>query len=156
MKGEWRGKGGGGGGGEGGREGEREREVYNLFLCFIQVADICRELTEIKQDCDEAVLTISRGPSPPPGDFSEKEVEQMVGVPDALRALEDALAQRQCFRAVQLLHTMRKQWKREEVFGSGEEDDVDCLFFIYARYISDRQEGELCASTKQFVCQILS
>ena len=109
---------------------------------LIQVTDICRELTEIKQDCDEAVLSISRGPSPPPGDYSEKEVEQMVGVSDAMRALEDSLAQRQCLRAVQLLHTMRKQWKREEVFGTGEDDDVDCLFFIYARYISDRQEGE--------------
>lgn len=115
----------------------------NINLSLLQVADICRELTEIKQGCDEAVLTISRGPSPPPGDYSEKEVEQMVGVPDALRALEDTLAQRQCLRAVQLLHTMRKQWKREEVFGSSEDDDVDCLFFIYARYISDRQEGEL-------------
>ena len=109
---------------------------------LIQVTDICRELTEIKQDCDEAVLSISRGPSPPPGDYTEKEVEQMVGVSDAVRALEDSLAQRQCLRAVQLLHTMRKQWKREEVFGTGEDDDVDCLFFIYARYISDRQEGE--------------
>jgi hypothetical protein len=99
-------------------------------------------LTEIKQDCDEAILSISRGPSPPPGDNSEKEVEQMVGVSDAVRALEDSLSQRQCLRAVQLLHSMRKQWKREEVFGTGEDDDVDCLFFIYARYVSDRQEGE--------------
>ena len=117
---------------------------YNHDILFIlmQVTDICRELTEIKQDCDEAVLSISRGPSPPPGDYSEKEVEQMVGVSDAVRALEDSLAQRQCLRAVQLLHTMRKQWKREEVFGTGEDDDVDCLFFVYARYISDRQEGE--------------
>lgn len=118
------------------------RILHHVQCHLFQVADICRELTEIKQDCDEAVLSISRGPSPPPGDYSEKEVEQMVGVPDALRALEDSLAQRQCLRAVQLLHTMRKQWKREEVFGTSEEDDVDCLFFIYARYISDRQEGE--------------
>ena len=67
----------------------------------------------------------------------------MVGISDAVRALEDSLAQWQCLRAVQLLHTMRKQRKREEVFGMGEvDDDVDCLFFIYARYISDRQEGE--------------
>ena len=116
------------------------------------MADICRELTDIKQDCDDAVLTISRGPSPPPGDYSEKEVEQMVGVPDALRTLEDALAQRQCLRAVQLLHTMRKQWKREEVFGAGEEDDVDCLFYIYARYISDRQEGEPSELNDVCVC----
>ena len=71
----------------------------------------------------------------------------MVGVSDALRALEDSLSQRQCMRAVQLLHTMRKQWKREEVFGTGEEDDVDCLFFIYARYISDHQEGEFSCCT---------
>ena len=70
-------------------------------------------------------------------------MEQMVGVPDAVRALEDSLAHRQCQRAVQLLHTMRKHWKRE-VFGTGEDDDIDCLFFIYSRYVSDRQEGEFC------------
>ena len=27
------------------------------------------------------------------------------------------------------------------MFGSMEDDDVDCLFYIYARFLTDRQEG---------------
>ena len=95
------------------------------------------------------MLTISRGPSPPFDDHSEKEVRQLVGVADAVQLLEDILSQKQYLKAVQLLHTIRKHW-REDVFGSGEEDDVHCLFFIYARYITDQQEGEqagLCDAT---------
>lgn len=29
------------------------------------------------------------------------------------------------------------------MFGSSEEDDVDCLFYIYARFLTDKQEGML-------------
>lgn len=27
------------------------------------------------------------------------------------------------------------------MFGSTEDDDVDCLFYVYARFLTDRQEG---------------
>ena len=30
-----------------------------------------------------------------------------------------------------------------ELFGSTEDDDVDCLFFIYASFLTDNQEGIL-------------
>lgn len=30
-----------------------------------------------------------------------------------------------------------------EIFGNAEDDDVDCLFYIYARFLTDRQEGKL-------------
>ena len=65
----------------------------------------------------------------------------MASVADAIRVLEDMLSQHHYPKAVQLLRTIRKQWKGEGEFGSMEEDDVDCLFFIYARYVCDRQEG---------------
>lgn len=68
----------------------------------------------------------------------------MASMADAVRALEDMLSQRHYLKAIQLLRTSRKQWKGENELGSMEEDDdVDCLFFIYARsrYVADRQEG---------------
>lgn len=35
----------------------------------------------------------------------------------------------------------RRQSHGLEMFGNTEDDDVDCLFYIYAKYITDRQEG---------------
>ena len=55
----------------------------------------------------EAVVAVSRGPSPPLDDHSEREVGGMGGVAEALRVLEDALQHRDCLRAVQLLHALR-------------------------------------------------
>lgn len=60
-----------------------------------------------------------------------------------------------------------------EDFGGSEDDDVDCLFFIYARFLTDNQEGmqvfslseqrsslnrqELCASHQGTVsCQLFT
>ena len=108
--------------------------------------DLRGELTELIAGCNEAVLSLSRGSSPPLDDHSYTEMEQHHSMENAVSSLEDALSQRQHLKAVQLLHTMRKQWKREEVLGVTEEDDVDCLFFIYARYVVDRQ-GKLCGYT---------
>ena len=65
-----------------------------------------------------------------------------MGVADAMHLLEDVLSQKQYLKAVQFLHTIRKHWREEEVFGSGEQDDIHCLFFIYARYLTDQLEGE--------------
>lgn len=107
-----------------------------------QTTDLCRELTEIKQGSEEAVMVISRGPSPPLKDHSERDIEQLMSLSEAIRTLEDTLTQKQYLKSVQLLHSIRKQWKREEVFGANEDDDVDCLFFLYARYLTDRQEGK--------------
>ena len=50
-----------------------------------------------------------------------------------------------CFSQQHLLQSMlspcRKHWRGEESFGSSDEDDMDVLFYIYARYATDRQEG---------------
>ena len=74
----------------------------------IQVADICAELTTLIHECEDAMLTISRGPSPLFDNHSEREVSQLVGVADAAYLLEDVLSQKQYLKAVQLLHTIRK------------------------------------------------
>ena len=37
----------------------------------------------------------------------------------------------------------RKRWK-DEVLGVNEGDDVDCLFFILARSLTDQQKGKCC------------
>lgn len=37
----------------------------------------------------------------------------------------------------------RKRWK-DEMFGINERDDVDCLFFILARFLTDQQKGKRC------------
>ena len=101
--------------------------------------DLRGELTELVQGCSEAVLSLSRGSTPPLDDHSYSEVEQLQSLEAAVSSLEDTLSQHQYLKAVQLLHTVRKQWKGEEEVGVSEEDDVDCLFFIYTRYVVDRQ-----------------
>lgn len=101
--------------------------------------DVSGELTDLIRECSEAVVFLSRGSSPSVDDHSYSEVEQLHSLTDAIGSLEDTLGQRQHLKAVQLLHTMRKQWKGEELLGTTEEDDVDCLFFIYSHYIADRQ-----------------
>ena len=99
------------------------------------------ELTDLIRGCSDVVLFLSRGSSPPPDDHhAHNEVEQLQSMADAMSSLEDALGQQQHLKAVQLLRWMRKQWKgEEECLGMGDEDDVDCLFFIYARYVADRK-----------------
>ena len=42
--------------------------------------------------------------------------------------------------ARQEMFLCRKRWK-DEVFGFNEGDDVDCLFFILARSMTDQQKG---------------
>lgn len=42
---------------------------------------------------------------------------------------------------MQCLSLSRRQSRGLEMFGSTEDDDVDCLFYVYAKYITDRQEG---------------
>ncbi len=71
-----------------------------------QAVDLSSELSEMKEMVEEAVLVHSRGPSPPLDEGTHREVQRM-GVSDAVQALETALRQKQCFRAVQLLHNMR-------------------------------------------------
>lgn len=111
-----------------------------------QMLDLRGELTELIRGCSEAVLFMSRGASPPPDDHAHSEVEQLQGMADAVSSLEDTLGQRQHLKAVQLLRWMRKQWKGEEFLGMADEDDVDCLFFIYAKYVADRR-GKLRTGT---------
>ncbi len=103
---------------------------------------MCSELTTLVKETEDAMLTVSRGPSPPFDDFSEREVSQLTDLSDAVRLLEEVLKQKEYLRAVQLLHTMRKNWRDEEVFGTGVGDDIHCLFFIYARFITGRQQGK--------------
>ena len=105
--------------------------------------DLRGELTDLIHGCSDAVLSLSRGSSPPLDDHSYSEVEHQ-SMPDAIGSLEDTLGQQQYHKAVQMLHTVRKQWKGEEGLGASEDDDVDCLFFIYARYVADRQGMCVC------------
>ena len=51
----------------------------------------------------------------------------------ACRRITTALTRQEMFPC-------RKRWK-DEVFGFNEGDDVDCLFFILARSMTDQQKG---------------
>ena len=125
-------------------------------MFVLQLLELCGELTELTRGCTDAVLSLSRGSSPPLDEHTYFEVEQMASLPDAVRSLEDTLSQHQYLKAVQLLRTTRKQWKGEDELGSlEEEDDVDCLFFIYSRYVSDRQEGESSFLNEKKSCEAI-
>ena len=41
-----------------------------------------------------------------------------------------------------------------EIFGDSEDDDVDCLFYIYARYLTDSEEGIEPSPTSNIYCII--
>ena len=100
-------------------------------------------MTELTQGCNSAVLSLARGSSTSLDEHGFYDTaEQPASLSEALHSLEDTLSQRQYPKAVQLLRATRKQWKEVELGSLEEEDDVDCLFFIYARYVSDRQEGK--------------
>ncbi len=97
---------------------------------------------KVIQGCSDTVQSLSRSSSPPLDKPPYYEVEQLSSLSEAVSSLEDSLSQHQYLKAVQILRVARKQWNGEELGALEEEDDVDCLFFIYARYLSDRQEGE--------------
>jgi hypothetical protein len=93
-----------------------------------------QELAEVRAGVEESVRLLGRVPSP---------LLELVTQPfaEALQVLEDTLTQKQWSRAVQLLRAIRRQNRDLDVLGGSEDDDVDCLFFIYARFLTDNQEG---------------
>ena len=106
----------------------------------MKLLDSKGELTDLIRGCRE----LCRDSSPPLDDHCYIELEQLHNLPDAVSALEDTLTQRQYLRAIQLLHAMRKHWKGEAL-GMLSDDDIDCLFFMYARYMTEDREGmDIC------------
>ena len=143
-----------------------DTKLSEALISPLQMCETCRELTEVSAAVEEAVMVASRGPSPPLLDHASlTELQAMGGEADATAALEECVGRRQYLRAVQLLHTIRwgplfaggvvchmtsvcgcrKQWPGA-VFGSSDEDDVDSLFFIYARQLLASQEGTYAPS----------
>ena len=113
------------------------------------------ELSEVRSGVEESVQLLGRVPSP-----LLEQVIPVQSIPTDIQVLEDTLSQKQWSRAVQLLRAIRyvsfppsnisdrdcilkyRRHKRDiEVFGGSEDDDVDCLFFLYARFLTDNQEG---------------
>ena len=68
---------------------------------------MCHDLTKVNRRVYEAVLAVSRGPSPPLDDGSEREVRDMRSMAEAVGALENACKHKDLLRAVQLLHAIR-------------------------------------------------
>ena len=60
----------------------------------------------MRQSLEESVEVLGRVPSPLLDEQTEQDVHQME-VQDVVRTLEDALGQKQWFRAIQLLRAMR-------------------------------------------------
>lgn len=65
-----------------------------------------QELTEVQSSVEENVDLLGRVPSPPLDEVSHRQMESMPTA-DVVRALEDALSQKQWSRAVQLLRAVR-------------------------------------------------
>ena len=98
-----------------------------------------QELTDVVTSVEESVQLLGRVSSP----LLEQPPElQPEASSDVIRILEDCLSQKQWSRAVQLLRAARRQYKDMEMFGNSEDDDVECLFFIYAKYLTDKQAGK--------------
>ena len=71
-----------------------------------QTVDLSHVLSEAKRSIDEGVLVSSRGPSPPL-DEGTQQVVQGMSVKEAMQAVEDALIQKECIRAIQLIRSLR-------------------------------------------------
>lgn len=65
-----------------------------------------QELTEVQNSVEETVDLLGRVPSPLLDEVSHRQMESMA-IADIVRALEDALSQKQWSRAVQLLRAVR-------------------------------------------------
>jgi hypothetical protein len=104
------------------------------YLATCGGVEMSQELAEVRAGVEESVRLLGRVPSP---------LLELVTQPfaEALQVLEDTLTQKQWSRAVQLLRAIRRQNRDLDVLGGSEDDDVDCLFFIYARFLTDNQEG---------------
>ena len=59
----------------------------------------------------------------------------------AVATLLQLMEQKELTHTVHKLHVYRRKW-RGEVFGSGDDDDVDVLFYLYARHLAEKQEGQ--------------
>ena len=75
-------------------------ECYVVKL--IQAQEMSVELTEVRKRVEESVQLLGRVPSP-----LLEQTPPPQPVPEAVRALEDALSQRQWSQAVQLLRAVR-------------------------------------------------
>jgi hypothetical protein len=110
--------------------------------------EMSQELAEVWRNVEESVQLLGRAPSP----LLEQGLPAQ-HVEEAVRALEDSLSQRQWSQAVLLLRAVRRQNREVEEFGGLEDDDTDCLFFIYARFLMGNQEGkESVALTVHHCC----
>eukprot|EP00118_Oscarella_pearsei_P024132 m.300152 g.300152 ORF g.300152 m.300152 type:complete len:214 (+) comp40791_c1_seq19:8488-9129(+) len=58
----------------------------------------------------------------------------------ALRSLEEHIKHNECVQAVKLLRMFRRRWK-DGLFGILDDDDLDVLLFVYARYKANRRSG---------------
>ena len=58
--------------------------------------------------------------------------------------------------SVHKLHVYRLKW-RGDVFGSSDDDDVDVLFYLFARHLAERQEGQgevMCSQLRTIHCSL--
>ena len=58
----------------------------------------------------------------------------------AINQLLDLIEKKQFFEVVNELHVYRRIW-RGSVFGSTNDHDLPALFYLYARYLAEKQEG---------------
>jgi hypothetical protein len=65
-----------------------------------------------------------------------------ISLPAATSTLQEHIKQSECVQAVKLLRMFRRKWK-DGTFGLSEDDDVDTLLSVYARYVTDKRSGVL-------------
>ena len=107
------------------------------LLPLLQTTDLSNELSELQSNLQTAVKQWQQDRPSYPEESSIIDLVQDGAAATLLQLME----QKQLTLSVHKLHIYRRKW-RGDVFGSSDDDDVDVLFYLYARHLAERQEGQ--------------
>ena len=103
----------------------------------LQTTDLSNELSELQSNLQAAVKQWQQDRPSYPEESSIIDLVQDGAVATLLQLME----RKELTHSVHKLHVYRRKW-RGDVFGSSDDDDVDVLFYLFARHLAERQEGQ--------------
>ena len=99
--------------------------------------DLSSELSEVRQGL---LTAVNKWQSERPITEIETDQDEEFNRDSLISELILMMERKKLYEAVNKLHYFRRKW-RNEAFGQSDEDDLDVLFYMYAHYLAERQEG---------------
>ena len=113
------------------------RTIPVPLLPLLQTIDLSNELSELQSNLQTAVKQWQQDRPSYPEESSIIDLVQDGAAATLLQLME----QKQLTLSVHKLHIYRRKW-RGDIFGLSADADVDVLFYLYARHLAERQEGQ--------------